>query len=166
MGLFAKAKNTKYNGSATICAALIMKATLLTVSSCVSNDLCGLLSCHLLKYIVHKPVSKAQPTAQNTFVEMWIVGVGELSTLVFRTSQQLYYFIWTDLREHGLNRKALSIKSNTVSTSWQAAWIHPLSVCLNRTGGSTQPARCWTMIQENTFTCLKKTTPWCQHKHF
>lgn len=77
-------------------------------SSCASNGLCSLMSCHLLTYIVHKPVSKAQPKAQNTFVEMWILGVGELSTPVFRTSQQLYYFIWTDLREYGPNRKVLS----------------------------------------------------------
>lgn len=90
----------------TIYVALIKKATLLTASSYTENDLCSLLSCHLLKYIVHKPVSKAWSTTHTC--PKHICGNANTScqwavNMVFRKSQQLYYFIWTDLRGQDLN---------------------------------------------------------------
>jgi len=98
MGRFAKPRSIGYDGSATTRAAPIEKATPVTASSYARSDLCSASSCHLLKHAVHKPVSKGWPKgvthAQNTFAALLILGVSELSKLVFRTSQQLYYFIW------------------------------------------------------------------------
>lgn len=152
----------------TIYVALIKKATLLTVSSYIENDLCSLLSCHLLNYIVHKPVSKAWPTfvthGQNTSVVMLIVGVSELSTWSpgnHSTCIISFEQIWEDKIS-----TAQSIKINMVSTSRQAAGLYPLPACLSGTGGSTQSSPHWTMTQENTVTSLKMTAPWCQHGHF
>lgn len=152
----------------TIYVALIKKATLLTASSYTENDLCSLLSCHLLKYIVHKPVSKAWSTtlihAQNTSVVMLILAVSELSTWSSGNHSSCiisFEQIWEDKIS-----TAQSIKINMMSTSRQAAGLYPLPACLSSTEGSTQSSPHWTMIQENTVTSLKITAPWCQHGHF